>query len=71
MPAGRVAAATPLRWPAESRYPDDVWLSSNAGLKYADAGDDTTARTWLMVLTLPATGDPERLVDRLCDLRII
>jgi tetratricopeptide (TPR) repeat protein len=71
MRAGRVAEATPLWDQVKADTPHDVWLYNNAGLEYADVGDDATALTWLtdgLELAL-ATGDPERLVDQLRNLR--
>ena len=71
MRAGRVAEATPLWDQVKADTPDDVWLYNNAGLEYADVGDDATALTWLtdgLELAL-GTGDPERLVDQLRNLR--
>ena len=71
MRAGRVAETAPLWEQVRADTPDDVWLYNNAGLEYAAVGDDVTALTWLtdgLHLAL-ATGDPERLVDQLRDLR--
>ena len=71
MRAGRVDEARPLWDQVRADTPDDVWLYNNAGLEYAVVGDDATALTWLtdgLALAL-ATGDPERLVDQLHDLR--
>ena len=71
MRAGRVAEAGPLWDQVKADTPDDVWLYNNAGLEYADVGDDATALTWLtdgLELAL-ATGDPEHLVDQLLGLR--
>jgi tetratricopeptide (TPR) repeat protein len=51
--------------------PGDVWLYNNAGLEYGAAGDPTRALAWLtpgLKLALD-TGDPERLVAQLADLR--
>jgi hypothetical protein len=51
--------------------PWDVWLYNNAGLEYGAAGDPTRALAWLtpgLELALD-TGDPERLVAQLADLR--
>ena len=71
MRAGRVDEAAPLWDQVRAEDPDDVWLYNNAGLEYADVGDDATALTWLtdgLELAL-ATGDPEHLVDQLLNLR--
>ena len=71
MRAGRVAEAAPLWDQVRADTPDDVWLYNNAGLEYADVGDDATALAWLtegLELAL-VTGDPEHLVDQLRDLR--
>jgi tetratricopeptide (TPR) repeat protein len=51
--------------------PADVWLYNNAGLEYGHAGDHVRALEWLdpgLDLAM-RTGDPERLVDQLLDLR--
>ncbi len=71
MRADRVDEAAPLWEQVRADTPDDVWLYNNAGLEYADVGDDAAALAWLtdgLELAL-ATGDPERLVDQLHDLR--
>ena len=71
MRSGRVDEAAPLWEQVRADTPDDVWLYNNAGLEYADVGDDTTALTWLtdgLELAL-ATGDPEHLIDQLLNLR--
>ena len=69
--AGRVDEAEPIWAAVRADTPDDVWLYNNAGLEYAHAGDHDTALRWLtegLRLAL-RTGDPERLVDQLADLR--
>ena len=51
--------------------PDDAWLYSTAGLDYAMVGDHQRALQWLtegLDLAL-RTGDPERLVGQLTELR--
>lgn len=51
--------------------PDDVWLYNNAGLEYGHADDHVRALAWLdpgLELAM-RSGDPERLVDQLLDLR--
>jgi tetratricopeptide (TPR) repeat protein len=71
MRAGRVAEAAPIWAAVLADTPDDVWLYNNAGLEYADVGEHATALHWLtegLRLALD-TGDPERLVDQLLDLR--
>jgi tetratricopeptide (TPR) repeat protein len=71
MRAGRVADAEPIWAAVLADTPDDVWLYNNAGLEYADVGEHATALGWLtegLRLAL-RTGDPERLVDQLLDLR--
>jgi tetratricopeptide (TPR) repeat protein len=71
MRAGRVAEAEPIWAAVRVDTPDDVWLYNNAGLEYAAAGDDETSLRWLtdgLRLALDS-GDPERLVDQLADLR--
>jgi tetratricopeptide (TPR) repeat protein len=51
--------------------PEDVWLYNNAGLEYAAIGEHEIALGWLTKgLELAVrTGDPERLVGQLRDLR--
>ena len=51
--------------------PQDVWLYNSAGLEYADVGDHETALAWLsdgLELAL-RSGDPQRLVAQLAELR--
>jgi SEC-C motif len=55
----------------KAETPDDVWLYNNAGLEYGAAGDHERAVAWLtegLKLAI-ATGDPERLVAQMSDLR--
>ncbi len=71
MRAGRVAEAEPIWAAVRADTPDDVWLYNNAGLEYAAAGQHDAALDWFtdgLRLAL-RTGDPERLVDQLADLR--
>jgi tetratricopeptide (TPR) repeat protein len=71
MRAGRVADAEPIWAAVLADTPEDVWLYNNAGLEYAEVGEHATALDWLtegLRLAL-RTGDPERLVDQLLDLR--
>ena len=71
MRAGRIAEAEPIWEAVRADTPDDVWLYNNAGLEYAHAGHHEAALDWLtdgLRLAL-RTGDPERLVDQLADLR--
>ncbi|UQX12090.1 SEC-C metal-binding domain-containing protein [Candidatus Mycobacterium methanotrophicum] len=71
MQAGRAAEAEPIWAAVLADTPHDVWLYNNAGFEYAHAGDHDTALRWLtdgLRLAL-RTGDPERLVDQLADLR--
>jgi tetratricopeptide (TPR) repeat protein len=71
MRAGRVAEAEPIWVAVRADTPQDVRLYNNAGFEYADAGDHDAALDWLtegLRLAL-RTGDPERLVDQLADLR--
>ena len=51
--------------------PDDVWVYNNAGLEYGAIGEHELALSWLTrALELAVrTGDPERLVGQLRDLR--
>jgi tetratricopeptide (TPR) repeat protein len=69
--AGRPEPAHALYAQVHAEFPDDVWLYNNAGLEYGAVGDHVRALAWLtpgLELAL-ATGDPERLVDQLADLR--
>lgn len=69
--AGRIGEAEPIWAAVLADTPDDVWLYNNAGLEYAHAGEHEVAVGWLtdgLRLAL-RTGDPERLVDQLADLR--
>ena len=69
--AGRREESDALWAQVKRDTPDDVWLYNNAGLEYADHGDHETALAWLsegLELAL-GTGDPERLVAQLSDLR--
>ena len=63
--------AHPIFAEVKAETPDDVWLYNNAGLEYGAAGDHERAVAWLtegLELAL-ATGDPERLVAQMSDLR--
>jgi tetratricopeptide (TPR) repeat protein len=69
--AGRATEAHPIFDEVKAETPDDVWLYNNAGLEYGAAGDHEQAVAWLtdgLELAL-ATGDPERLVAQMSDLR--
>jgi tetratricopeptide (TPR) repeat protein len=71
MRAGRVDEAEPIWTAVLADTPDDVWLYNNAGLEYADVGEHAVALHWLtegLRLAL-RTGDPERLIGQLVDLR--
>ncbi|GLZ02019.1 SEC-C metal-binding domain-containing protein [Actinoplanes sp. NBRC 103695] len=71
MRAGRVDEAEPIWAQVRADTPGDVWLFNNAGLEYAAAGDHVTALAWLtdgMRIAL-GSGDPERLIPQLIDLR--
>lgn len=68
---GRLEEAAAI-WDAVARdTPDDVWIYNNAGLEYGAIGEHTTALSWLTrALELAvSTGDPERLLGQLRDLR--
>lgn len=68
---GRTESAAALFAEVEADTPTDVWLYNNAGLEYAAVGDHTEALRWLsegLALALN-TGDPERLVSQLIELR--
>ena len=69
--AGRAEEAHPIFAEVKAETPDDVWLYNNAGLEYGAAGDHERALEWLtegLELAL-STGDPERLVAQMSDLR--
>ena len=69
--AGRAEEAHPIFTEVKAETPDDVWLYNNAGLEYGAAGDHERALEWLtegLELAL-STGDPERLVAQMSDLR--
>ncbi|GAA1637137.1 SEC-C metal-binding domain-containing protein [Actinoplanes couchii] len=71
MRAGRVGEAESIWNEVRADTPGDVWLFNNAGLEYAAVGDHVTALAWLtdgMRIALDS-GDPERLVPQLIDLR--
>jgi tetratricopeptide (TPR) repeat protein len=71
MRAGRVAEAEPIWTAVRADTPEDVWLYNTAGLEYTHAGLHDVALDWLtdgLRLAL-RTGDPERLVDQLAELR--
>ena len=68
---GRLQEAAAI-WDEVARHtPEDVWLYNNAGLEYGAIGDHDIALDWLTKgLELAVrTGDPERLVGQLRDLR--
>lgn len=68
---GRLEEAAAI-WDAVARdTPDDVWVYNNAGLEYVAIGEHETALSWLTrALELAVrTGDPERLLGQLRDLR--
>lgn len=68
---GRMDEAAAI-WDAVARdTPDDVWVHNNAGLEYQAIGERETALSWLTrALELAVrTGDPERLLGQLRDLR--
>jgi tetratricopeptide (TPR) repeat protein len=69
--AGRAEDAHPIFAAVKADTPDDVWLYSNAGLEYGAAGDHERAVAWLTegLRLAIATGDPERLVAQMSDLR--
>jgi tetratricopeptide (TPR) repeat protein len=68
---GRLEEAAAI-WDAVARdTPEDVWVYNNAGLEYGAIGEHETALSWLTrALELAIrTGDPERLLGQLRDLR--
>ena len=69
--AGRAEEAHPIFAEVKAATPNDVWLYNNAGLEYGAAGDHERAIAWLaegLELAI-ATGDRERLVAQMSDLR--
>ncbi len=69
--AGRLDEAAPI-WDEVARdTPDDVWVYNNAGLEYGAVGDHETALPWLTrgLELAVRSGDPERLVGQLRELR--
>ena len=69
--AGRAEEAHPIFDEVQVDTPGDVWLYNNAGLEYGHAGDHHRAVDWLTEgLDLAIrTGDPERLVAQMSELR--
>ncbi len=68
---GRLEEAAAI-WEAVAQdTPEDVWVYNNAGLEYGAIGEHETALAWLTrALELAVrTGDPERLLGQLRDLR--
>lgn len=70
MRSGHEPQARTLWEEARADYPDDVWVSVQAGIEYGDIGH-TEALAWLttgMELAL-RTGDPESALEQLHPLR--
>jgi tetratricopeptide (TPR) repeat protein len=68
---GRLEEAAAI-WDAVAQdTPEDVWVYNNAGLEYGAIGEHEAALSWLTrALELAVrTGDPERLLGQLRDLR--
>lgn len=67
----RLAEAAPIWEAVAADTPEDVWVYNNAGLEYGAIGEHELALSWLTrALELAVrTGDPERLVGQLRDLR--
>src|SRR4051794_4554728 len=68
---GRLEEAAVI-WDAVARdTPEDVWVYNNAGLEYGAVGEHEAALSWLTRALEVAvrTGDPERLLGQLRDLR--
>jgi hypothetical protein len=68
---GRLEEAAAI-WDAVAQdTPEDVWVYNNAGLEYGAIGEHEAALSWLtQALDLAVrTGDPERLLGQLRDLR--
>ena len=68
---GRLAEAAAIWDAVAADTPDDVWVYNNAGLEYGAIGEHELALDWLTrALELAVrTGDPERLLGQLRDLR--
>jgi tetratricopeptide (TPR) repeat protein len=69
--AGRERQAVELWTRVKADDPDDVWLYNHAALSYGDLGRHEEALAWLeggLELAL-RTGDPERVIDQLLELR--
>ncbi len=68
---GRLPEAAAIWDAVAADTPDDVWVYNNAGLEYGAIGEHELALSWLTrALELAVrTGDPERLVGQLRDLR--
>lgn len=68
---GRLDEAAEIWNAVAAETPGDVWLYNNAGLEYGAIGEHELALSWLTrALELAVrTGDPERLLGQLRDLR--
>jgi hypothetical protein len=68
---GRLDEAAAIWDAVAADTPDDVWVYNNAGLEYGAIGEHELALSWLTrALELAVrTGDPERLLGQLRDLR--
>ena len=68
---GRLDEAAVIWDAVAADTPDDVWVYNNAGLEYGAIGEHELALSWLTrALDLAVrTGDPERLLGQLRDLR--
>ena len=70
---GRLEEAAAI-WDAVAQdTPEDVWVFNNAGLEYQATGEHEIALSWLTPALQLAirTGDPERLLGQLRDLRAV
>ena len=68
---GRIAEAAAIWEAVAADTPDDVWVCNNAGLEYGAIGEHEVALSWLTrgLELAVRTGDPERLVGQLRELR--
>ncbi len=68
---GRLVEAAVIWEAVAADSPDDVWVGNNAGLEYGAIGEHELALLWLTRALEVAvrTGDPERLVGQLRELR--
>jgi hypothetical protein len=56
---------------ARAGFGDDAWVYVQAGIEYADLGEDATALTWLTpgIEVTPRTWDPQSALEQLVPMR--